>query len=68
MDRAYAEGAAIISDDGTTVTFHPQCPKCGFVERSTTMSGYCRFGTAELGGHGCPKCFERYKIVLHRSR
>ena len=68
-DRAYVvEGAVIISDDGTHVRYHPQCPKCGNVEQSTTCSGHVSQGIrASLGGCSCFKCGNMFSVKINRG-
>ena len=67
MNRAYAEGAAIISDDGLRVRYHPQCPICGKIDMNCTRNYLCQFTTSDLGPFRCSKCGETFRIVLHRN-
>lgn len=69
MARAYAvKGAVIISDDGTIVKYHPQCPKCGHVMEGTTCSGHVGSGVrANLGGACCPRCGAYIDVQINRD-
>ncbi len=69
MSRAYAvSGAVIISDDGSTVKYHPQCPKCGHVMEGTTCSGYVGSNTrANLGVTTCPRCGATISTQINRD-
>ncbi len=69
-DRAYVvTGAVIISDDGKAqVKYHPQCPKCGYVETGTTCSGYVSQGIrASLGGCSCFRCGNSWIVQINRG-
>lgn len=67
MDRAYAENAQIITDDGARVTFHPQCPNCGKIITGTTGSGYCSHGTSNVGHFSCYNCSKSFPVVIRRG-
>ena len=67
MERAYAENAAIITDDGARVTYHPQCPNCGKIISNTTSSGYCSHGRDGLGYYHCDSCGESFQVTIYRG-
>ena len=67
MSRAYVvTGAVIISDDGTTVKYHPQCPNCGRVETGTTCSGHVA-RMSNLGYCNCFKCGKSFPVQINRG-
>lgn len=67
MKFAAAQNAAIIEDNGMTVTYHQKCPYCGYINTSLKASATVMDGSrASLGSVPCIKCHKFFEIAISR--
>ena len=58
------QGAVVVSQDGTMVTYRHKCDKCGHLETGSTHVQTPGSGVYMRSSFGCTKCKQRQEVEI----